>query len=333
MALPQAPPATTVARVPPVARTGIHVVLWLLVAACTAWALLRVTGADRAGGALVLGIAFTPYVAAGSVAVLGAALLLRDWRAAAVAGLAAAVLLACVLPRAFADTGNTGTGPRLRVLSANLLVGGADADAVVGLVRDHDVQVLALQEFTPDAERRLDRAGLAMLLPHRVSYPQPGVWGSAVYSRYPLRDLGLRTLPSGATEARAMVAVPGAPDVAVESAHPCAPISPSAAGCWRADMAHEPPASRDGEVRILAGDFNSTLDHSGLRRLIATGYRDAGGVSGKGLTPSWPFDGALIPPVTLDHVLADRRVGVSRYAIFGVRGSDHRAVFAELTLP
>jgi endonuclease/exonuclease/phosphatase family metal-dependent hydrolase len=37
--------------------------------------------------------------------------------------------------------------------------------------------------------------------------------------------------------------------------------------------------------------------------------------------------------VTIDHVLADRRLGVARYAVFGVPGSDHHAVFAELVVP
>jgi endonuclease/exonuclease/phosphatase family metal-dependent hydrolase len=196
------------------------------------------------------------------------------------------------------------------------------------------VDLLAVQEFTPAAARRLDAAGLATLLPYRVLYPVPGVEGSGIYSRYPLRDDGLRTQPSGFTQARATVSVPGAPDVAVESAHPCAPSSPAAAACWRADLIGEPPAGPDGPARILIGDFNSTLDHAELRKLIATGYRDAADARGAGLSPTWPFDGRqLVPPVTIDHVLADRRVAVTRYAVFGVPGSDHRAVFAELVIP
>jgi endonuclease/exonuclease/phosphatase (EEP) superfamily protein YafD len=322
-------PVTAPARVSPTVR----VVLWVLVAACVAWAVVRVFGLDRGGGLLVLLIAFTPYVAAGAVAVLVAAAVLRIWWAAAVTAVAAGALLACVLPRWLADAAAPGDGPRLRVMSANLLVGSADPRSIVDLVHAHHVQLLALQEFTRAAERELDNAGLAKLLPYRVSYPQPGAEGSALYSRFPLRDDGLRTHPSGFTQARATVSVPGAAGIAVESAHPCAPISPGAAACWRADLAGEPPASRDGPVRVLAGDFNSTLDHSGLRQLIATGYRDAGDVRGKGLTPSWPFDGDPIPPVTLDHVLADRRVGVARYAVYGIPHSDHRAVFAELVLP
>jgi endonuclease/exonuclease/phosphatase family metal-dependent hydrolase len=37
--------------------------------------------------------------------------------------------------------------------------------------------------------------------------------------------------------------------------------------------------------------------------------------------------------VTIDHVLADRRLGIVEYDVEGIPGSDHRAVEAELALP
>jgi endonuclease/exonuclease/phosphatase (EEP) superfamily protein YafD len=318
-------------RAATMAHPGVRVGLWLVVAGYAGWALVRVLGADRVAGPLVPLIAFTPYVALTALVVLGVAVVLRAWWAAGVAGLAAVALLVCVLPRSFTDHDGAVDGPRLRVLSANMMIGAADAGTVVTLVRGHDVQVLALQEFTPDAERALDAAGVADLLPHRVSYPQPGAGGSGIFSRFPLRDDGLRTLPSDFTQARATVSVPGGADVAVESAHPCAPISPA---CSALDLAAEPPAGPDGVVRVLAGDFNATLDHANLRRLIATGYQDAAAVRGRGFAASWPYDEKWwIPGVTIDHVLADRRVGVAGYAVYRVPGSDHRAVLAELVLP
>jgi len=318
-------------------KTLAHSGSWALAGFWALWALVRAAGLDR-DGALVLLVAFTPYMAAGSVLVFAATLLLRAWWAAGLAGIAVLVLLACVLPRWLTD----GTGadslatdrPRLRVLTSNMLVGGADAETIMDLVRRHRVDVLAVQEFTPRAERALDAAGLAGVLPHRVSHPQLGTEGSALFSRYPLRDGGLRTHPSGFTQARATVSVPGSQAVAVESAHPCAPATPAMAACWRADIAGEPAATEDGPLRVLAGDFNATLDHSGLRRLIATGYRDAAAARGQGFTPTWPYDEKWwIPGVTIDHILADRRVGVTGYGVYPVPRSDHRAVFAELTLP
>jgi endonuclease/exonuclease/phosphatase (EEP) superfamily protein YafD len=312
------------------ARTLPVAALWLVAAGCLGWGAIRVFGLDRAGGVLVLLVPFTPYVAGGTVVVLVAALLLRAWWPAAVAGIAAIALLACVVPRFVADgPGDAATdGPRLRVLSSNMFVGAADARKIIDLVRSEHVDLLAVQEFTPDAARRLDAAGVAGVLPYRVSHPHPGVEGSGI-----LRDDGLRVHPSGMTQARATVSVPGAADLAVESVHPCAPWSPAQATCWRTDLANEPAATPDGEPRLLLGDFNATLDHAPLRHLIATGYRDAADVRGAGLSGTWPFDGQLIPPVTIDHILADRRIGVARYAVHDVRDSDHHAVSAELILP
>jgi uncharacterized membrane protein len=72
--------------------------IWLLVAPVTAWALVRVFGLDR-GFPLVPMMAFTPYVAVAAFLVAGIALALRNWAAAAVAGLATLCLAVAVLPR------------------------------------------------------------------------------------------------------------------------------------------------------------------------------------------------------------------------------------------
>jgi len=37
--------------------------------------------------------------------------------------------------------------------------------------------------------------------------------------------------------------------------------------------------------------------------------------------------------MTIDHVLADRRLGVVEYGVDDLRGSDHRAIHARLALP
>jgi endonuclease/exonuclease/phosphatase family metal-dependent hydrolase len=38
-------------------------------------------------------------------------------------------------------------------------------------------------------------------------------------------------------------------------------------------------------------------------------------------------------PLTIDHVLVDRRAAVHRVTVHDLPGSDHRAVFADLRLP
>jgi endonuclease/exonuclease/phosphatase family metal-dependent hydrolase len=122
--------------------------------------------------------------------------------------------------------------------------------------------------------------------------------------------------------------------VTVESAHPLAPYSLEVLGDWRDDLAAEPRTDPAGTPRILLGDFNATLDHRALRELIKGGYRDAADAAGQGLIGSWgPYDGDPLPPVTIDHVLADRRLGVGAVSVHDIPESDHRAIIATLRVP
>lgn len=307
------------------------VACWALATPGLLWAGVRLFGLER--GPLVQLLAFTPYVAAWSLAPVALAVGLRRWWPAGVAAVAAVALVAMVAPRAVG--GSTGPdGPVLRVLTANLLAGNADTAALVAIVRERGVDVLAVQEFTPDAAADLDRHGLATLMPHRRLNPVAGTEGSGLYSRHPLADTGVRRNAGGFTQAYGTVQAPGATHPIVESVHPAAPYSLSMLDAWRTDLANQPKATLDGPLRILAGDFNATLDHAPLRALLATGYRDAAAATGAGLTGTWgPYDGDRIPPVTIDHVLVDRRLGVRGVWVYRVPGSDHRAVLAELTLP
>jgi endonuclease/exonuclease/phosphatase (EEP) superfamily protein YafD len=312
-------------------RVWLTVAVWTVVAGFGAVALVRLLGLDS-GYPLIQLVAFTPYVAGLCVLVPVGAALVRRW-VAALAALAVSVsLVACVLPRAFGDGGTLPAGPTLRVLTANMRVGGADPAGIVALVRTDHADLLALQEYTPDAEQALARAGLSGLLPYRSSHPLPGVGGSALYSRFPMVDDGVRMNPYEFGQAKGIVTVPGAAPVAVESVHTTAPSSEEVTDGLPRSLANEPPATVDGQVRVLLGDFNATLDHAVLRRLLGTGYRDAADVTGDGLRTTWPYD-KVFPRITLDHVLADRRVGVRRTDVHPLADTDHRAVYAELVLP
>lgn len=323
-------------------------VLWAVAAILAAYTIIRLGGLER-GTPLVQLVAFTPYAA--PLALLCAA-------GAAIAGatgpwliclLAWVSLSATVVPRLIArpapPTG--GTGAKLRVMTANVLFDHGDMPALLQQAKLDDIDVLAVQELTPAALDALDTAGIDGLLPFRVAHPGRGGTGSALFSRHPLtpaRDSGgveglARRHECGMRQAGATIHVPAAGDttldVQVESVHPCAP-RPRQTRCWARNLAAQPPAGSD-PPRILLGDFNATLDHAPLRRLLRTGYRDAAGTRGRGLAPTWPFKRGpglpFVPPVTLDHVLADQRIGIGDVATRTIPGSDHRALLAQLHLP
>ncbi|MDM4722901.1 endonuclease/exonuclease/phosphatase family protein [Micromonospora sp. WMMA1363] len=309
---------------------------WLTVVPGAGWASVRLLGLDR--GPFVQLLAFTPYVAAVSVLPLVLALALRRRWPAVVAAVTTVALVTVVAPRAVGSTPPAADGPAVRLLTANLLAGTADPRALVDLVRRQSVDVLAVQEFTPEIGAELDRLGLDQLLPHRELHPTEGTLGSGLYARFPISAGGVRHNRGGwgFDQAYGTLAVPGAPPVRVESAHPAAPYALDQVDAWHTDLAAQPPAAPDGPLGILAGDFNATLDHAPLRALLATGYVDAADAAGAGagLTGTWgPYDGDPIPPVTIDHVLVDRRIAVRAVSVYPVRGSDHRAVLAHLRLP
>ncbi|GAA4592180.1 endonuclease/exonuclease/phosphatase family metal-dependent hydrolase [Actinoplanes octamycinicus] len=309
------------------------VLLWLLLVPGLCWAVLRLGGWDR--GPLIPLMAFTPYVALGSLVPLVLTVIRRRWVPAAVAAVTAAALAACVLPRALPDLDRgAATGVELPVMTSNMLFGGADASEIVRLVREHDVAVLAVQEFAPRAETSLAAAGIDQLLPYHELAPESWASGTALYSRYPLTDPGAKRNKGGFQQTWGTIQPPGAAPVFIESVHPLAPAVPDSYAGWRTDLADEPRSDGDNPRRILLGDFNATLDHGPLRKLISHGYHDAADTVGKGLIGTWgPYDGDPIPPVTIDHVLVDEEIGVRDVSVHDVKDSDHRAVVAELTLP
>ncbi|GIM95843.1 endonuclease/exonuclease/phosphatase family protein [Paractinoplanes toevensis] len=305
--------------------------LWILVIPAAVWAVARLSGSER--GPLVPFMAFTPYVAGWSLLPAVLAVAGRRWTTAVAAAIVMLVFAALVLPRARTGDQGPSAGVALHVMTSNMLAGGADPATIVQLVRDNDVAVLAVQEFTPAARQALTGAGLDQLLPYASLADTVGVAGSGLYSRFPVTGAGWKQNGGGFRQAYATIQPPGAGPLVIESAHPVAPSSAERIRAWRADLAAEPEADPNGPPRILLGDFNSTLDHRSLRDLIATGYRDAADATGKGLVTTWPYYGPHIPRVTIDHVLVDRRIGVRETSAHRIPRSDHRALIATLTVP
>ncbi|RKT52185.1 endonuclease/exonuclease/phosphatase family protein [Saccharothrix australiensis] len=306
---------------------------FLLVLAAAAFVVasaLRLLGIDGTRH-MVATTALVPYFTAAGVLLGAIALLARRWFVGTVTLLVALVLVAAVAPRAFPDARPIGVGQEVRVMAANLLVGKADAEVLVAAVRDHAVDVLALQELSPAMVVDLERAGLDEVLPHRVFLAEPGASGSGIASRYPLtaRDLAG---PSTLRQAGALVALPGA-DLEVVSVHPLPPVTPDGPEPWQRDMAGLPRPDLNGPYRVLAGDFNATLDHVGLRRLLNHGYVDAADQVGAGLDPTWPADAVWPPPVVIDHILVDDRCPVDTFQVVDIPGSDHRAIVSQFVVP
>lgn len=296
------------------------------------WTLVRVFGLDR-GFPLVPLMAFTPFVAVGALLVAGFAVALRNWAAAAVAAVATLCLAMAVLPRAVGDGTVAAAGREtFTVLSTNVHHGTADPEVLVELVDRRRPELLAIQELTPSFDRELRRAGIDRLLPNAILETRRGVSGAGLYSRLPMRKIA-GSQAFSFRQPRALLRLPGGRRIRVVDVHPYPPQR-NAVDEWSAALESLPSTGR-GIPWVLVGDFNATLDHSQLREILDRGYRDAGEVAGEGLEPTWPADdwASRLPGVTIDHVLADSRLGVVDYEVEELPGSDHRPVLAELALP
>jgi endonuclease/exonuclease/phosphatase (EEP) superfamily protein YafD len=107
---------------------------------------------------------------------------------------------------------------------------------------------------------------------------------------------------------------------------------------WRAQLSWLAEYVRRSAVPVvLAGDFNATMEHRGLRVLPAAGLVDAHDAAGHGLGLTWPrrsFRGAgrwpALPLMRLDHVFVPATLGVRSIRAAASAGSDHRRVIADL---
>ena len=298
------------------------------------WAVVRVTGADRVRRTETVTvplISLTPQVAAAAPwAALGLRLARRR-RAAALAALAAGALGLVVRSRRIPSPPTGAAGPVLRVLTANVYFGRADAEVLVARVRQGEVDALFLQELTAEAVTRLKQAGLEDLLPYTQFELWGGARGSGIYSRYPLSEgpaVPTRTM----AQPSALMELPNGNTVELVCVHPVPPALRRNSGAvrWREDLSALPPP---GELpRVVAGDFNATYDHAAFRGVLRRGYVDAARQAGAGLTPTWGPPGRRAVLV-LDHVLADRSCDVLACSVHVIPGSDHRAVYAEIQLP
>lgn len=301
------------------------IVLGVLALLFLAMATMRFVGIDGNRYTAAL-LALTPYWTGAGLLFGILALTLRHWWIGLTVVAVAVALAAVLIPRLVPAPAPVASGRQVRVMAANLYEGRADVKTIVELVREHNVDVLNLEELTPREVQEFERAGLFDVLPYRVLKPAPGGEGTGIASRYPVTALSLAG-PSLLAQPSARVDLGGAA-LEVVAVHPVPPTTSVAT--WKNEIGGLP--APDQTIRILAGDFNATLDHATFRRLLKSGYADAGERLGRGFVPTWPSRG-WPPPVAIDHVVVDSRVAVTGYEVFGLPGSDHRAVYAQLTLP
>lgn len=289
--------------------------------------------------------ALAPTLGAVGLVVTGGAALRRRWWMTLVAGSASIALLGPVLsvpPRAAPSQ-----GPRLSVLAINTLYGRADADRIVQLVDERDVDVLVLSEIsTPLWERSL-QGRLARRLPYATGR-SGGAGGTIIATKQAVSCVDLpSTARCGQVSTRPrdgyagrdssgdytfdMPTVRLADGTLLRAIHTWSPrLVPvdrwhtqlSDVRDWVSAHAHEPRL-------LMAGDFNASMSHPSFRALVRGLDR-----SPRGIFPwvrTWPRrpQAPYIPFVQIDHVVARGWRAVDQ-EVLRVEGSDHDAVWSLL---
>jgi endonuclease/exonuclease/phosphatase (EEP) superfamily protein YafD len=227
----------------------------------------------------------------------------------------------------------------LKAMNINSEFGQADTAGIVRLVKDKGIGLLTIQEHSRALQERLTAEGLDSLLPNRISDPTDDAGGTALYSRYPMDQIGL--VPDTSFRMPTVRLTAGADGhvavLEVTNVHALPPLDDRIAE-WRGDLAAVAKVAHGPGNRLLIGDFNATYDHSEFRELLGSppdgpGLVDVGTASGSRLVPTWPMEGPLLPGITIDHLVTSPWLGSSGYEVHRVAGTDHAAVLATLKIP
>jgi endonuclease/exonuclease/phosphatase (EEP) superfamily protein YafD len=218
-------------------------------------------------------------------------------------------------------------------MQANLMVGAADPESLVAMVREREVDVVTVQELTYQEADALKAAGLDEVLSHQFLVPYTdGGGGAGIYSRFPLSNP--RSLDGFSPETlSAELNVGLAQPVTLFAVHP-APAYISPPSVWADEQRRlgsymDKVAGRDNV--IVSGDFNASYSNKQFRNLLTNGYTSAADQLGSGLIPTYPTDKRYPAVVGIDHIITKGAVATSLERI-EIEGSDHHGLIADITL-
>ncbi|MCZ4121866.1 endonuclease/exonuclease/phosphatase family protein [Streptomyces sp. H39-S7] len=217
--------------------------------------------------------------------------------------------------------------PDITVLQHNVSDENADPAGTARALMDAGPELIALEELTPSALPRYERA-LAAAYPYHVVQGTVGLW-----SKYPLTAARLVDIkPQGIDEAwsrglRAGARTPWG-EIAVYVAHlPSVRVRPTGFDCAYRDESAEllgaALAAEKADRVILLGDFNGTVDDRGLDPV--TSWMT---LPPRDLAFSWP---AAFPVSRIDQIMT-RSASVTTVRTLPGTGSDHLPITAGITL-
>jgi endonuclease/exonuclease/phosphatase (EEP) superfamily protein YafD len=321
-----------------VARAGLLVAGWLIVATLGLVALLRLAAWDRAQPLIVLD-ALTLIIYLPAWVVAAGALIARRWWLAAAAIVVVGAQVAFAAPELSAASPLPAWARQasaVRVFDANVDKSLSFQTGYVRAIEQERPDVITLEEFTPPALQSMAASGVLADFPYRCAAPAYGATGFLIASRLRLTDCQVRSVRWDGQWVPYMVEAtywsPGG-QLALRLVHTLAPF-PAYWREWTAALAAVDQSIRASGTSsmLMVGDFNATWDNREFAALLHDGLTDAAAARGKALNMTWP-NGALVPPfVRIDHLLTGTHLAATAIATGPGFGSDHRYLTATVAV-
>lgn len=295
-------------------------------------AALRLVAHDRTH-ALVLVNMFTAYVYLPAYAIGVFALWRRRGWLCVVSTVVVVMHLSWVLPGTlWAEPLPPLDGrPRLRVVSANLLVDNPNKQPLIRELLDSDADVLLLQELSQEWQDALESSDVAVQFPHHVEKIREWPFGVGVRSRLPLEDTRIVDV-ADFPMVRVVVHVAGHA-LSLYDIHTLTPRFAEWVEPWSQQLAAALAAARTESMPVVvAGDFNMTPHAAWYSRYRAAGLREVHDERGQGGATSWPNGVLPLPEVRLDHAFLAGSVVCTSVRQGRGRGTDHRPLVFDVAL-
>lgn len=321
-------------RSPSKIRAAVVIAIGVLASAAAVVALV-VRYTPLTNHALLVAAALAPYLMLGAP-LSALVFILARRRALAIAAFALTIASVAVELPLFTRDFESAGGVQVRVMTANIYLGQADANSIVETANSR-ADILAVQELTPEAVNRLAAAGLDKTFPYHSLDAREYASGVGLWSRYPIpeskRISGYKLAMVGAR-----LQIPGVDaNPAIIVAHLPGPW-PQPIDGWNEDLKKLPDTMREaansapGGCAMVAGDFNSTPDMQPFRDLFHDGYRDATEEAGGGIAATYPGNSWVPPVLAIDHVLT-HQCNATTVDVVDLPGSDHKGLITTIEIP
>ena len=238
--------------------------------------------------------------------------------------------LAEIVPWYFPAPAFAGTTPgqQLRILHSNVLTNNRRYSDVISLVKAEQPDIAVFVEVSTSWAREL--AVLSEMFPYSLQQQESENFGSAIYSKLPLKNASVQGFSSQRKSLLADVKFQGKV-ISMMLVHPSVPIKQQSFIDRNQQLAAIGEyAAQVKNPLIVVGDFNTTMWSPFYKNMVKTGkLRNAR--SGFGILPTWPTFMPLVY-IPIDHFLVSKEIGILKIHTGRNIGSDHLPLITDLVI-